>query len=302
MGSEPSKFLKYADVTDKTFVVTGGNAGIGYITARELVRYGANVIICSRNKERGEEAVAKMLKEVEASEKKGKVEVMILNLCDHKSVRSFVTEYKSKGYPLHVLINNAGVMNVPNFERTVDGIESTLAANHMGHFLLTLLLIPVMKKSASRIVNLSSFVHTQGHINFDDLNTEKPYDKWKAYTQSKLANIIFTFELAKRVEKLGISVHAVNPGFVKTDLLKTSGSHIGFASHLVAKTPEQGAETSLYVATYPPLDKITAKYWSDCKEHEVKPECNDAEVAKKLWNVSLAMSGLTEDELLEELK
>jgi len=237
-------------------VVTGGNAGIGFITARELARNGAHVIICSRSKERGLEAVEKINKEIELSEKKGKVEVMVLNLCDHKSVRSFVSEYKSTGYPLHVLINNAGVMNVPKFEKTVDGIESTLAANHMGHFLMTLLLMDVLKKSSpSRIVNLSSFVASQGHMNFEDLNTEHPYDKWKAYTQSKLANIIFTIELAKRVEKFGVVCHAVNPGFVKTDLLKTSGASIGFASSLVAKTPDQGAETSLFVAVSPPLEK-----------------------------------------------
>jgi len=173
----------------------------------------------------------------------------------------------------------------------------------MGHFLLTLLLVDVLKKSSpSRVINLSSFVASQGHMNFDDLNTENPYDKWKAYTQSKLANIIFTIEFARRVEKFGVVCHAVNPGFVKTDLLKTSGAHIGFASQLAAKTPDQGAETSLFVAVAPPLEKITGKYWSDCKEHETKPECHDPEVAKKLWNISLAMSGLTEDDLLEELK
>jgi NAD(P)-dependent dehydrogenase (short-subunit alcohol dehydrogenase family) len=183
-------------------------------------------------------------------------------------------------------------MNVPKFEKTVDGFETTLAANHLGHFLLTILLIPILKSSApARIINLSSFVAKegiptklknflipcQGHINFSDLNTENPYDQWKAYTQSKLANILFTNELARKLEGTRVTVNAgkfissspytslVNPGFVQTDLLKTSSSKITVAAKLIAKSPDKGAQTSLFCAVAPELDNVTGKYFSDCK-------------------------------------
>lgn len=313
MGNDASRFMKSVDITSKTIVVTGANAGIGYITSKELYKYGAHVILACRSKEKGEEAIKKIqqevsdIKEKEKSEingyGKGKLDFMQLDLCSLKSVREFSSKYHERGLPLHILINNAGVMNVPQYSTSEDKFETTLAANHLGHFLLTILLLDVLKQSApSRIVNLSSFVAKEGHINFEDLNTEKPYDKWKAYTQSKLMNIMFTYELARRVEKIGINVNAVNPGFVKTDLLKTSGGGVLFASHLVAKSPEKGAETSLFVAVSPSLDKVTGKYFSDCKEHETSHESYNIEYQLRLWDNSVAMVQLKEDEMIPEIK
>eukprot|EP01114_Cavostelium_apophysatum_P000007 TRINITY_DN10008_c0_g1_i1.p1 TRINITY_DN10008_c0_g1~~TRINITY_DN10008_c0_g1_i1.p1 ORF type:complete len:308 (-),score=70.34 TRINITY_DN10008_c0_g1_i1:49-972(-) len=304
MGHHSSKLAEFAPYAkDKTVIVTGANTGIGFVTARELARYGAHVILACRSKEKGEIAVVYITKEIANSEHKGTVELMILDLSDLKSVRQFAADFKTKGLPLHILINNAGIMNVPTLVKTVDGFESTLAANHLGHFLLTNLLLDELKKSApSKIINLSSFVAKQGHINFDDINTEKHYDKWKAYTQSKLANIIFTYDLAKKLEGTGVAVHAVNPGFVKTDLLKTSGAGVGLASAVAAKTPEQGAETSLFVALNPETQKITGKYWSKCKEHCTIAESHDPTVAAKLWDLSAQMVGLKEDEMIAEVK
>jgi len=221
---------------------------------------------------------------------------MKLDLCDFSSVREFARAFKDLQIPLHILLNNAGVMNIPKYEKTKDGYETTLQANHLGHFLLTNLLLEVIKSSApSRIVNVASFVAKDGHINFLDINTSNPYDKWKAYTQSKLANIIFTNYLAKKLEGTGVTVNSVNPGFVQTDLLKTSAT-ISFASKFVAKTPEKGAQTSIYVATAPELEKVSGKYFSDCKESPTKTECNDPEVADKLWKLSVELTSMTTQE------
>jgi len=222
---------------------------------------------------------------------------MKLDLCDFSSVREFARAFKDLQIPLHILINNAGVMNVPKFEKTKDGYETTLQANHLGHFLLTNLLLEVIKSSApSRIVNISSFVAKDGHINFLDINTSDPYDKWKAYTQSKLANIIFTNYLAKKLDGTGITINSVNPGFVQTDLLKTSASVVNFASKFAAKTPEKGAQTSIFVATAPELEKVSGKYFSDCKEHPTNSESHNSEVADKLWKLSVELTSLTTQE------
>jgi len=235
-----------------------------------------------RNKEKGEEA-CKKIKEVTG---KTTVEVMTLDLCSLKSVREFASNFLSKNSSLGLLINNAGVMNIP-YAKTEDGFETTLAANHLGHFLLTNLLLDTIKKSApSRIVNLSSFVAKDGHMNFDDLMGEKHYDQWGAYTQSKLANILFTVELTKRLEGTGVSTYAVNPGFVRTELLKTISPAARLASKVAGKSPDEGAKTALYVALSPDVEKQTGKYWSDCAEHHSSDESRNEEIAKKLWDVS----------------
>jgi len=248
---------------------------------------------------KAEEAAKKIESEISSSNKKGKVEPMKLDLCDFRSVREFAQAYKDRNIPLHILINNAGVMNVPKFEKTTDGFETTLQANHLGHFLLTNLLIGVIKSSApSRIINLSSFVAKEGHINFEDINTSNPYDQWKAYTQSKLANIIFTNSLAQKLQGSGVNVYSVNPGFVQTDLLKTSSAAISFASKIVAKSPDKGAHTSLYVAVAPELEKVTGKYFSDCKEHSTISESHDKNVAEKLWNLSVEATALSKEEMI----
>uniref|UniRef100_A0A1B6M603 Retinol dehydrogenase 14 n=1 Tax=Graphocephala atropunctata TaxID=36148 RepID=A0A1B6M603_9HEMI len=195
---------------------------------------------------------------------------------------------------LDVLINNAGVMRCP-LSKTEEGIEMQLGVNHMGHFLLTNLLLDRLKASApSRIVNVSSTAHKRGRINKEDLNSEQKYDGGAAYNQSKLANVLFTRELAKRLEGSGVTVNCVHPGIVDTEITR----HMSFFNSYVAavlikpfmwvfiRTPKQGAQTVLYASLSPDLEKVSGKYFSDCSEAEASPDAQDDTTARWLWLVS----------------
>jgi len=203
----------------KVVIVTGGNTGIGYQTAKALALKGAHVIITSRNLEKGKQAVDSLKKETSNP----KIEFLQLDLADFKSVREFAKEFISKKLPLHVLVNNSGIAAAP-FSRTVDGNENTFQTNHLGPFLLTNLLYNVLKSSApSRVVNVSSAVHYFAKpLDLDDLVEVKKYDTWEAYNNSKLLNILFTYSLQKKFEKDGVHnvyVNALHPGLVKTDIV-----------------------------------------------------------------------------------
>lgn len=192
---------------------------------------------------------------------------------------------------LDILINNAGVMAIPKC-LTKDGFEMQIGVNHIGHFLLTNLLLDMLKASSpSRIINLSSCAHQWGSINKDDLNSEKSYSRYKAYFQSKLANVLFTKALAKRLEGSGVTVNAVHPGIVKTEL----GRYLAHSyirklvnplMYFFFKTPKSGAQTTLAVALEPELEKVTGKYFSDCKIKKEVAAGRDDEVAEWLWKTS----------------
>jgi len=294
MGADHSRELEGVDLSGKVCIVTGANTGIGYVNVREIARAKAHVIMACRSKQRGEEAL-KILKSELGED--SKVELMILDLGSLQSVRDFVLEFKSKNLPLNILVNNAAIMNTP-YAKTVDGIENQFGTNHIGHFLLTLSLIDVIKASApARIVNVSSGAYAFGGIDFTDINLEKngAYGGWGAYSRSKLCNVLFTYELARRLQGTKVTANALHPGFVRTQLARDSGAAVGFAAKLFGKTPEKGAETSLFLAASPRVDGETGKYFQNCTATSTNSLSHNQDVTQKLWEVSLKLTGLTDD-------
>lgn len=198
-----------------------------------------------------------------------------------------------------MLINNAGVYQCP-YSRTEDGFEMQFGVNHLGHFLLTHLLLDLLKRSApSRVVVVSSKLYKRGEINFDDLNSERGYDGAAAYSHSKLANLLFTLELSRRLEDAGVTVNALTPGIVRTNL----GRHVhvpllakplvGLASWALLRSPEEGARTPVYLACSPDVEGVRGKCFADCQEQKLLPNATDEDVAKKLWDISEVMVGIT---------
>lgn len=214
--AQGGQYKKNTRIDGKVVVITGANTGIGKETAIDLAKRGGKIYIACRNKERGEEAL-KQIKETSESEN---VHFLQLDLASMESIRQFSKRFHELETQLHILINNAGVMAIPK-SQTKDGFEMQIGTNHMGHFLLTNLMLDLLKQSApSRIINLSSLFHWYGRINKEDLNSEKSYWRWLAYGQSKLANILFTRELAKRLEGSGVTANSCHPGAVNTELMR----------------------------------------------------------------------------------
>ena len=277
----------------KTVVITGANTGIGKETAVDLARRGARVIIGCRNIEKGKEA----LKEIQ--ERSGNKDVFLekLDLASLESVRTFADKILNSEPRLDILINNAGVMACP-YQKTKDGFEMQFGVNHLGHFLLTMLLLDRLKRSQpSRIVNVSSSAHRMGSgkINFEDINYEKSYNAWSAYFNSKLANVLFTRELSKRLEGTHVTVNALHPGVINTELQRHS-TLAKFVTPLVGwyvyKTPEQGAQTSIHCAVSEEMEGVSGKYLRDCHIVEESKGAQDDDAAKKLWEISVKLVGL----------
>ncbi|KAK7861016.1 short-chain dehydrogenase tic 32 [Quercus suber] len=306
------------DGTGLTAIVTGGSSGIGTETARVLALRGVHVVMGVRNMTAGREVKEAMVK----GNPTAKIDAMELDLSSMASVREFAEEFNSSGLPLSILINNAGVMATP-FMFSKDNIELQFATNHLGHFLLTNLLLEKMKKTAlesgreGRIVNVSSrrhqFSYREG-IRFDKINDPsglesvvtckkiliKPalfiyrYNGLSAYGQSKLANILHANELSRRLKENGaeITANSVHPGAVATDLFRhqsfVSGL-IGLLGKYMIKNVQQGAATTCFVALHPQVKGVSGHYFADGNKVEASPQANDSELAKKLWNFSLNM-------------
>jgi NAD(P)-dependent dehydrogenase (short-subunit alcohol dehydrogenase family) len=279
------------DLGGWTTVVTGANSGIGLVSARELARAGAHVVLAVRDQERGRTAAASIT---------GSTEVRQLDLADLASVRAFAREWDGD---LDVLINNAGVMATPQ-RRTVDGFELQLATNHLGHFALTNLLLPYI---TDRVVTVASSAHRMGRIVVDDLNWERRhYRAWAAYGQSKLANLLFTLELQRRLAAAGSSVraYAAHPGYAATNLQHAGPPRIDSAimhvsNRLIAQSEDMGALPTLYAATEPGLEGglfIGPDGFAAQRGHP-KPEkpsgaARDEQAARRLWEVSEQMTGV----------
>ncbi|XP_060778124.1 retinol dehydrogenase 12, like [Neoarius graeffei] len=278
----------------KTVVITGANTGIGKETAIDLAKRGMRVIMACRDMQKGDAA----LKEVIEVSGNQNVICKKLDLSDSSSIREFAQNINSEEKQLHILINNAGVMVCP-YGKTVDGFEMQIGVNHMGHFLLTFLLIDLLKRSApARIVTVSSMAHKWGTINLDDINSEKSYDKSKAYSQSKLANVLFTRCLAKKLQGTGVTTYALHPGVVQTELWRHLNGPQQAVMWLIkpfTKTSIQGAQTTIYCAVAPELETESGSYYSDCAPASCSNAAMDDDMAQRLWDLSCQMLKITWD-------
>ncbi|XP_025263373.1 retinol dehydrogenase 11 [Camponotus floridanus] len=288
---------------NKIAVITGANTGIGKETAIDFYRRGARVILACRNVEKAKQAVEYIKNQpfpsTESEQyngKLGELAIYSLDLCSLKSVIECAKQLLTTESAIHILINNAGVMMCPHY-KTEDGFELQLQSNYLGHFLLTLLLLPKIQSSTPgcRIVNVSSLAHIFGNIHFNDINLEKSYSPLKAYAQSKMANILFTKELARRLKEAdisGINVYALHPGVIRTELGRHYNKTIVpgatfFFRHIMRpfiKNPTQGAQTTIYCAIDEKTADETGLYYSECRVSRPQWRARDDQISKKLWD------------------
>jgi len=282
-----------ARLDGKVVIVTGSTAGIGLETARDLATRGAKVIMACRNLEKAKPILA----DIKTTSGNENVYVLKLDLCSLKSVVEFVNEFKSKESQLHVLINNAGIYLQPR-KMTDDGFEQVWQANYLGHFLLTLLLLDLLKQSApSRIVNVASYLHTSAKkIHFDDIHGEKKYVHMEIYGQSKLAQILNTRKLAKIIHGSGVSVFALHPGFVNAEGYSgdlpffSRGKWQKLIFETVGKVRGlnvvQGAQTTIHCAVAEGLEEESGEYFVNCEKADTSSTAKDDDLADKLWDFS----------------
>ncbi|XP_068628620.1 retinol dehydrogenase 13-like [Battus philenor] len=288
----------------KTAIITGSNVGIGKETALDFYRRGARVILACRSLEKAQEAKREIEEKCQELPETG---VLVLEKCDlssMKSVRDFTKKILDTEPHVDILINNAGVMMCPKGE-TEDGFEIQFGTNHLGHFLLTMLLLPRIKNSTpARIVTVSSKAHTKYGINFDDLNYKKRrYNAMEAYSQSKLANVLFSRELAKKLKEHnieGINTYSLHPGVIKTELGRHMNETLFWGARKLfgvllgpfMKSPELGAQTTIYCGIDEKCANETGLYYSDCVVTTPHPNALNDEYAKKLWDISVELVGL----------
>jgi len=271
-------------------MVTGATGGIGKVTAQALAQQGATVIVVGRNRAK----TVATAEQITRQTGNPSVECLLADLSVQGEIRRLAEEFKAQHDRLHVLVNNAGAFFMSRQE-SADGIEMTFALNHLGYFLLTNLLLDVIKASApARIINVSSAAHENAQIDFADLQGERKFSGWQAYGQSKLANVLFTYELARRLEGTGVTANALHPGFVATSFGANNfglvGRGVKRVMNLVAGiSPEEGAETSIYLATSPEVEGITGKYFVKKKAVRSSKASYDEEAARRLWEVSAEM-------------
>jgi len=285
-------------------MITGGNSGIGFATATKLARDGFTVILASRNQQTSRQAIAR----IRAVYSDAKVETIPLDLASFASIRQCVSTFQAKGYPLHVLFNNAGG-SVPGKDArfTTDGFELTFGTNHLGHFLLTNLLLDTLKRSVpARVITVSSELHNPEYamgpapdFDYDNLKGEKYYNPQVFYRNSKLANIWFAYELQRRLDSTGVTSNAVCPGFVPAAIAARRKSPIGkfFYAQIMARMPfarslDQASDSYMIVATDPVLERVGGKFFVDGVEKRSSKESYDEEKALRLWELSWEWCGL----------
>jgi NAD(P)-dependent dehydrogenase (short-subunit alcohol dehydrogenase family) len=275
----------------KICIVTGSNSGIGKETALALTGMGATVVMAVRDLERGETAREEIIRRTG----KDAVDLMICDLSSTKSIRQFVEEISNKYDRLDVLINNAGAA-CHERQITEDGFERSLAVNYLGPFLLTRELLPLLERSApSRVINLSSGMHTRAKIDFDDIQSERSSNGMSVYGSTKLMILMYTYELARRLDGTGVTANVVHPGFAATNL----GASMGLAYRIGLKlmrpfqiNAERGSETPVYVATSPELEGVTGRYFAKSLEKPSSEESYDESAQKRIWDVAESLLGL----------
>lgn len=272
-------------------MITGGTSGIGKAAATALAAMGAKVVVTGRNAEKGQKAVEEIKRESGGED----VSLMVADLTVQAEVRRLAEEFEERHERLDVLVNNAGVVQSERTE-TPDGIETTLAVNHLAPFLLTNLLLDLQKRSApSRIITVASEAERWGKMDLDDLQSRRKYRGFPVYGMTKLANIMFTFELAERLEGVGVTANCIHPGAVNTNFgtnNRSIGTLLFRAFKPFMRSPEQGADTVIYLASSPDVEGMTGKYLSDRRLITAKSVAYDPGARRKLWEASEELTGL----------
>ncbi|MFH1358888.1 MAG: SDR family oxidoreductase [archaeon] len=281
------------EMLGKVCIVTGANSGMGKIIATDLANKSAILIMVCRVKDKPHVA----LKEIVGKTKNPNIDLMVTDLSSQKEVRELANKIKEKYPKIDILINNAGCMSF-GYVETTEGIETTFATNHLASFLLTNLLLDNLKASEkARIINIASEASKTGKINFKDINLKNEYSVFKAYAQSKLANIIFTYELARKLNNhKNITVNCVHPGIIPNTKLgkgsKMFARYIESIPKSLILTPEEGAETTIWLACSKDVENITGKYFYKNNQIKSNPVSYDLDVAKELWDLSVKLTGL----------
>lgn len=277
----------------KVCIITGANSGIGKATALELAKMDATVVMVCRDKAAGKAA----MEQIKVESANNNIALLVADLSSQAAIHQVVHDFQTEYTQLHVLINNAGIAPIKR-SLTEDGIEMAFAVNYLAPFLLSNLLLDVLKNSApSRVVNVAGDFHRKATINFDDLMSEKNYSGTQASNQAKLALILFTYELARRLEGTEVTVNCLHPGAVATDapLKDPNLSSLSRFMYKVVRTfflsPERGAETAVYLASSPEVDGVTGKYFIKKSPVSSSPESYEVKIAKRLWEVSAELTG-----------
>jgi len=278
----------------KVCLITGGTNGIGKSAAQALAQLGATVVIVGRDAQKTSQVVS----EIRSAAGNTNVDSLLADLSSQQDVRRLASDFQSRYSRLHVLLNNAGGTYLKR-QLSVDGIDMTFALNHLAYFLLTDLLLDTLKASApARIISVSSDAHANGKIEFDNLQGERAYSGLEPYGNSKLANILFTRELARRLEGSGVTANALHPGLTSTGFGRNNPGLLmtimGVVIPLIARSPEKGAATSIYLASSPEVQSTTGEYFVDSKVAKTAPQAADMAVARKLWEVSAEMVHLSD--------
>ncbi len=278
------------DLSGKIAVVTGANSGMGYATAAALSDAGAHVIMLCRDKERGQDALLKLKEDPHRS-----LDLILCDLGDYSSIHAFAEEVKRKYRHIDILVNNAGFISLDRQE-TKEGVERQFGINHLGHFLLTMKLLCRMKEG-SRIVNVASGAHKAGRIHFNDINLHRGFNVITAYSQSKLANVLFTKELSLRLKNRGITVNCCHPGAVATNMGVDRKTGFGRAITRMLKpfflTPEEGAKTAIFLASDESVRNITGEYFYKCQIAQSSRRSRNPYLARKLFHLSMKMTGIS---------
>jgi NAD(P)-dependent dehydrogenase (short-subunit alcohol dehydrogenase family) len=282
------------DLSGRTCMVTGASSGIGRAAALGLADLGASVVLVCRDRNRGEAA----LREIRERTGNAALTLMLADLSSQTEIRRLASDFLATGRPLHVLLNNAGVIMLRR-EETTDGIETTFAVNHLAYFLLTVLLLDRLKASApARVVSVASDAHhwAGGALDFNDLDSRNGYSAMRVYGRSKLANILFTRELARRLAGTGVTANCLHPGFVGSNFATNNGwlaRIVMTVARPAARSPEKGAETAIYLCASPQVEGVTGQYFFDRKPRWPKSYGQSDTDARRLWDVSERLTGAT---------